>query len=66
MCYVCVTPITAAFDTSAELNRGFSAKENLAQDYLNKMNESSVDLLIFPASVVPAPKRVRVKIWLCN
>ena len=58
--------ILAAFDTGFLLNRGFTAKENLAQHYLEKMNDENVDLIIFPASLVPAPKRVCISLTKYN
>ena len=50
--------LQAVFETSAELWNGTTERDNFAQNYLEKMNESDIDLLIFPASLVPAPKKV--------
>ena len=38
----------------------------MAQHYLEKMNDENVDLIIFPASLVPAPKRVRINLTNYN
>ena len=46
------------FETSAELWNGTTERDNFVQNYLEKMNESDIDLSIFPASLVPAPKKV--------
>ena len=50
--------LIAVFETSAQLWNGTTERDNFVQDYLEKMNESDIDLLIFPASLVPAPKKV--------
>merc|ERR1712179_613546 len=44
-------------ETSAELWSGTTERDNLVQKYLDKMNESDLDLVIFPASLVPATKK---------
>merc|ERR1712150_207938 len=49
--------ICPAFDTSDELFVGNTKKDILVQNYLEKMNEADIDLLLFPASIVPAPKQ---------
>ena len=49
---------SAAFSSSDELFRGNVQKDVLVQKYLDKMNEADIDLLLFPASIVPAPKQV--------
>ena len=54
----------ASFDTSAKLFNGVAQKHKLAQDYIDKMNAARIDLLLFPASLVPAPKRVGILILL--
>ena len=51
--------LIAVLETSAKLWEGTTERDNLVQGYLEKMNESNLDLLIFPASLVPAPKKVR-------
>ena len=55
---------TASFDTSAKLFDGVAQKHKLAQDYIEKMNTAGIDLLLFPASLVPAPKKVSILILL--
>ena len=54
----------ASFDTSAKLFDGVAQKHKLAQEYIEKMNAAGIELLLFPASLVPAPKRVRILILL--
>ena len=54
----CFLHLIAVLETSAKLWEGTTERDNLVQDYLEKMNESNLDLLIFPASLVPAPKKV--------
>lgn len=58
----------ASFATSAKLFDGVAQKHKMAQDYIEKMNAAGIDLLLFPASLVPAPKRVSIlilqKIWI--
>ena len=49
---------SAAFSSSDKLFRGNVQKDVLVQKYLDKMNEADIDLLLFPASIVPAPKQV--------
>ena len=48
----------AAFDTGAKLFRGVAQKDAFVQSYLEKMNKADIDLIVFPASLVPAPKQV--------
>ena len=50
--------ISAAFSSSDKLFHGNVQKDILVQKYLDKMNEADIDLLLFPASIVPAPKQV--------
>ena len=57
--------LIAVLDTSAKLWEGTTERDNLVQDYLEKMNESNLDLIIFPASLVPAPKKVRYIFGCC-
>ena len=57
-CYFFKFQSIAVFQTSAELWNGTTERDNFVQNYLEKMNESDIDLLIFPASLVPAPKKV--------
>ena len=54
----------AVLETSAELWSGTTERDNLVQKYLDKMNESDLDLVIFPASLVPATKKVRKILYL--
>merc|ERR1712018_480012 len=51
------TKLNPSFDTGDKLFRGVSERDALVQGYLEKMNESNIDLVIFPASLVPAPKQ---------
>ena len=50
--------ILAVFETSAKLWRATTERDNMVQNYVERMNELDIDLLIFPASLVPAPKKV--------
>ena len=50
--------LLAAFDTGEKIFLGTTERDNLVQNYLEKMNESDIDLLLFPASLIPAPKKV--------
>ena len=48
----------ASFDTGAKIFAGVAEKNKLIQKYLDTMNDADIDLLILPASLVPAPKKV--------
>ena len=50
--------LLAAFNTGEKIFLGTTERDNLVQNYLEKMNESDIDLLLFPASLIPAPKKV--------
>ena len=50
----------ASFDTGAKIFAGVAEKNKLIQKYLDTMNDVDIDLLILPASLVPAPKKVGI------
>ena len=51
----------ASFDTGAKIFAGVAEKNKLIQKYLDTMNDADIDLLILPASLVPAPKKVSIE-----
>ena len=56
--YLFVFVEIASFDTGAKIFAGVAEKNKLIQKYLDTMNDADIDLLILPASLVPAPKKV--------
>ena len=53
----------ASFDTGAKIFAGVAEKNKLIQKYLDTMNDADIDLLILPASLVPAPKKVSIELF---
>ena len=59
--YIFVFVAIASFDTGAKIFAGVAEKNKLIQKYLDTMNDTDIDLLILPASLVPAPKKVTIE-----
>jgi len=50
-----VKPVEALFKSTSDLQAGLAMRDRLARDYLDKMEEANVDIIITPGQMMPAP-----------